>query len=113
MLVTKITFTTMRTARYQSLVNEVLAHLKEIRSLNQEHVLCLSIGSDQRVIDCHTVFIGTLTSALVHPREIFAAAIADHAMEVVVAHNHPSGEIQPSDYDIITTQQLAAAGQRH
>jgi len=79
--------------------------------LNQEHVLCLSIGSDGRVIACHTVFIGTLTSSVMHPREIFAAAIADHAMEVIVAHNHPSGAAEPSDQDVRATQQLVAAGQ--
>ena len=90
---------------------DVLTWLQDIRGLNQEHFICLSIGSNQRVIACHILFIGTLTSVVTHPREIFAAAIADHAMTIVVAHNHPSGDATPSEQDITTTQQLVAAGQ--
>jgi DNA repair protein RadC len=101
----------MKTRNHQVLIKEALTHLKGIRLLQQEHVMCLPIGSNGRVIACHTIFIGTLTSSAIHPREIFAAAIADHAMEIIIAHNHPSGMTMPSDRDIETTQQLAAAGQ--
>ena len=90
---------------------EILTHLGPIRCLKQEHFICLSVGSDLRVIACHTVFIGTLDSVIAHPREIFAAAVGDHAATIVVAHNHPSGDPTPSSQDIATTQQLVAAGQ--
>jgi DNA repair protein RadC len=90
---------------------DILSHLQYIRALKQEYFVCLSIDSGQHVIACRTVFIGTLTSVVAHPREIFACAVADHAATVIVAHNHPSGIAEPSDEDITTTQQLAAAGQ--
>lgn len=93
----------------ENTLTSVLGRLEDIRALRQEHFVCLSIGCDQQIIACHTVFIGTLTSVMVHPREIFAAAIADHAMEVIVAHNHPSGIARPSTDDVRTTQQLLAA----
>jgi len=55
------------------------------------------------------VTIGTLTSSLVHPREVFAGPLKDRAASVIVAHNHPSGDPHPSHKDIEATQQLAAA----
>ncbi len=92
-------------------MEEILSYLEHIRSLKQEHFVCLPIGGNQQIVHAHTVFIGTLTSVNAHPREVFAAAIADHAVAVIVAHNHPLGEARPSMHDISTTQQLAAAGQ--
>jgi DNA repair protein RadC len=59
--------------------------LRSIRSERQEHFLCLSVGIEHQIIACHTVFIGTLTGVLAHPREIFAVAIADHAAAIIVA----------------------------
>ena len=97
------------TKRYED--GAALAYLKNIRSAMQEHFICLSIDSQGEIIASHTVFIGTVNSVISHPREIFAAAIADHAVEIIVAHNHPSGGIMPSKQDIKTTQQLASAGQ--
>jgi DNA repair protein RadC len=80
-------------------------------------VLCKSTlcayryNSQGQVIADHIVFIGTLNSVIAHPREIFAVAIADHAAEIVVAHNHPSGGLLPSKQDTAMTQQLVASGQ--
>lgn len=89
----------------------ILTHLKSISSLKQEHFVCLSLDSAYRLIAKRTVFIGTLTSCPVHPREVFAAPITDRAMAIIVAHNHPSGDVLPSSADIDVTQQLVAAGQ--
>jgi DNA repair protein RadC len=89
----------------------LLTCLEGIRHVMQEHFVCLSIDSQGQVIADHTVFIGTLNSVIAHPREIFAAAITDHAAEIVVAHNHPSGGIMPSKQDTAMTKQLVAAGQ--
>jgi DNA repair protein RadC len=77
----------------------------------QEHFVCLSMDSQGQVIADHIVFIGTLNSVIAHPREIFAVAIKDHAAEIVVAHNHPSGGLSPSKQDITMTKQLVAAGE--
>jgi DNA repair protein RadC len=89
----------------------LLRRLHDIRAHTQEHFVCITLDSRHYVIAKHIVFIGTLNSTLAHPREIFKCALTDSAAAIVVAHNHPSGIVEPSDADIETTQQLAAAGQ--
>ena len=54
--------------------------------------------------------IGTLTTSLVHPREVFADAIADRAASIIVAHNHPSGSLEASQADKDVTSRLMGAG---
>ncbi len=90
---------------------DILARLAELRSKQQEQLVCLTLDGGQRLIAQRTISIGTLDSVLAHPREVFADAIADRAASVVVAHNHPSGDPTPSQQDITLTQQLLAAGQ--
>lgn len=92
-------------------VDNVLIHLKYIRNKKQEYVICLSLDSRMKLITRRTVMIGTLDSSLIHPREIFAGPLKDRAASVIVAHNHPSGDPNPSGADIAATQQLVAAGQ--
>jgi len=91
-------------------IKDVLPYLKYIRTKKQEYILCLSLDSGNRLIARRVVTIGTLTSSLVHPREVFAGPLKDRAASVIVAHNHPSGDPHPSRKDIEATQQLAAAG---
>ncbi|HSX35499.1 MAG TPA: DNA repair protein RadC [Patescibacteria group bacterium] len=90
---------------------DILARLDGIRTKQQEYFVALSLDGGQRLIAQRTITIGTLNAVHAHPREVFADAIADRAASVVVAHNHPSGELTPSGPDITLTQQLAAAGQ--
>ncbi len=92
-------------------IEDILLHLKFIRTKKQEYVLCLSLDSGCRLIARRVVTIGTLTSSLIYPREVFAAPLKDRAASVVIAHNHPSGDVSPSRADIAVTQQLVAAGQ--
>lgn len=89
----------------------ILAQLKFIRAKKQEYFVCLSLDSAQRLIARRVVTIGTLTSTLVHPREVFAGPLKDRAASVIIVHNHPSGDPKPSKHDIETTQHLVAAGQ--
>jgi DNA repair protein RadC len=63
-----------------------------------------------RLIGVHTVSVGCLTSAIVHPRETFRAAILCGAAALVIAHCHPSGDPEPSGEDLALTRRLAAAG---
>lgn len=84
--------------------------LRYIANRKQEHFVCFSLDSSNQIIQKHLVFKGTLTGALVHPREIFAVAIEDRAARIVIAHNHPSGDATPSKQDIETTQQLIDGG---
>lgn len=90
---------------------EILPYLKYIRSKKQEYFVCLSLDGAGKVIRRRTVTIGTLTSTLVHPREVFAGPIKDRAASIIIAHNHPSGDVYPGDADVSTTQQLVASGQ--
>ncbi|HXH26507.1 MAG TPA: DNA repair protein RadC [Candidatus Acidoferrum sp.] len=91
--------------------SDIIARLSDIRHKQQEHFVCLSLDGGQRLISQRTVAIGILDSVIAHPREVFSDAIVDRAASILVAHNHPSGNAQPSDKDIQLTQQLVAAGQ--
>ena len=92
-------------------MQDILGRLSDIRALQQEHFVCLSLDGGQRLIARRTITIGLLDRVQTHPREVFADAIADRAASVIIAHNHPSGSAEPSRRDITCTQQLAAAGQ--
>lgn len=76
----------------------------------KEHFVVLFLNTKNRLKSYHVVSVGTLTSALVHPREVFRPAIVQAASSVVVAHNHPSGDPAPSSADIQVTRQLREAG---
>ncbi|MGD8374195.1 MAG: DNA repair protein RadC [Candidatus Woesebacteria bacterium] len=89
----------------------ILARLTDIRSKQQEYLVCLSLDGGQRLISQRTITVGTLDSVLAHPREVFSDPIVDRAASIIVAHNHPSGDPQPSAKDMTLTQQLVAAGQ--
>ncbi|MEA1880010.1 MAG: JAB domain-containing protein, partial [Campylobacterota bacterium] len=73
---------------------------------NQEHFLSITLDGASHIISTRTVFIGTLNQSMVHPREVFADAIADRAAGIIIAHNHPSGTLEASRADISITQRL-------
>lgn len=87
----------------------VLYCVEHFRDKKQEYIICLSLDSGQRLIARRIVTIGLLEQSLVHPREVFAGPLKDHAASVIIVHNHPSGDPSPSQEDIKTTQQLVAA----
>jgi DNA repair protein RadC len=101
----------IKNAEPLSTMRDLVARLDDIRGRSQEYFVCLSLDGGQRLIAQRTITVGTLDNVIAHPREVFADAIADRAACVVVAHNHPSGQVKPSQKDITLTQQLAAAGQ--
>ncbi len=80
--------------------------LAEFRNKKQEYFVCLSLDGANRLITKRIITIGTLNSSLVHPREVFADAITDHAASIIVAHNHPSGSLRPSKADLEVTKRL-------
>ena len=84
--------------------------LADIRDKKQEYFVCLTLDGANRLIAKRVVTIGTLTASLVHPREVFADAIADRAASIIVAHNHPSGSLEASQADKDVTSRLAEAG---
>ena len=87
-----------------------VAQLADIRDKSQEHFVCLTLDGANRLIAKRTITIGTLNASLVHPREVFADAIADRAASIIVAHNHPSGTLEPSEADLQVTRRLQEAG---
>ena len=89
---------------------KLVAQLKDIATLPQEHLICFTLNSADQIIRRHEVFKGGLSSVDAHPREIYAAAICDHASKIVIAHNHPYGGVKPSPGDIETTQRLFSVG---
>ena len=89
---------------------DLLPLLKDYAEKKQEHFLTITLDGSRRGINVHLTFIGTLNYAPLHPREVFAVACTDRAASIIVAHNHPSGNIMPSDEDKIMTKQLREAG---
>lgn len=85
--------------------------LKDIASADREHFVVLALSARMRVVARETVSIGTLTASLVHPREVFKSAIMSNAAAIVVAHNHPSGDPEPSREDGEVTSRLRRAGE--
>lgn len=89
---------------------KAVAQLANIRDKKQEYFVCLTLDGANRLIAKRIITIGTLTSSLVHPREVFADAITDRAASIIVAHNHPSGSLEPSRADMDVTDRLREAG---
>ena len=87
-------------------ISDVVEQLADIRGKKQEHFVCLSLDGANRLINQRIVTVGILNASLVHPREVFADVITDRAAGIIVAHNHPSGTIEPSPEDIQTTKRL-------
>ncbi len=84
--------------------------IRHIADRSQEHFMCISLNGANEVNAVRTVSVGLVNRALVHPREVFADPITDRASSIIVAHNHPSGNLSPSQDDLSVTQQLKAAG---
>lgn len=78
--------------------------------LDREHFRAILLNTKHEVLDIVNVSVGGLASAPVHPREVFTEAVRRCAAAVIVVHNHPSGDAQPSRDDVMITEQLRAAG---
>ena len=90
--------------------SDVLPLVSHIRNKKQEHLLAITLDGANTVLTVRTITIGTLTSSLVHPREVFADAISERAASIILVHNHPSGILEPSTEDILATEKLKASG---
>ena len=78
--------------------------------VDREHFVLLMLDQKNHVIGIHTVSMGSLTASIVHPREVYKAAILANAAAIVCGHNHPSGDTVPSQEDRAMTQRLVNAG---
>ena len=90
--------------------NDIFPHIKHYADRKQEYFLCASINGANEVMNIRVVSIGLVNTTQVHPREVFADPITDRASAIIVAHNHPSGDLAPSKNDISVTQRLINAG---
>lgn len=88
-----------------------IPEVKELVHKKQECFVAITLNGAAEVIQARTITMGLLNHSLVHPREVFAEAISDRAASIICAHNHPSGNLQPSSQDIQITRQLAGAGE--
>jgi len=90
---------------------EVVDYLREkIGKEKKEYFLILSLDARSNLINIKTISIGSLDANIVHPREVFKKAIECSAASVILVHNHPSGDPEPSEDDLETTKQLTEAG---
>ena len=89
---------------------DVYRELQEYCSKKQEYFLCITLDGASHIIEKRIISIGTLNQSLVHPREVFADAIADRAAGIIIAHNHPSGQLTPSLEDKRVTKRLKEVG---
>lgn len=83
----------------------------KIGHFTKEHFILVSCNTRSGIIGMDTVSIGILNASLLHPREIFDTAIRRHAASIMLVHNHPSGDPDPSDADIEITKKIYQAGQ--
>jgi DNA repair protein RadC len=78
---------------------------------DKEHFWVIGLSVKLSIMFIELVSLGTLTSALIHPRETFRRAIANGAASIACVHNHPSGDFEPSNDDLLVTEKLRAAGE--
>ena len=102
---------TKRTAPLIDSPEKAAEQLAAIRDKRQEHFVLLTLDGARRLICNRIITIGTLTSSLVHPREVFSPAIEDRAASVIVGHNHPSGSLDVSLQDREVTRRIQQAGE--
>jgi DNA repair protein RadC len=90
---------------------DVLPLIRHYADRKQEHFICVSLNGSNEVIAERVISIGLVNKTQVHPREVFADAIAERASAIIVAHNHPSGGVNPSKEDVEITGQLKSSGE--
>jgi DNA repair protein RadC len=90
---------------------DAVDQLQELRAAKKENFIALYLNARNQLIHKEIISIGTLNASLVHPREVFEPALRILASQIIVAHNHPSGDLSPSEEDVKITKRLTAAGE--
>jgi DNA repair protein RadC len=91
--------------------SDVVPYVQNYAVSKKEHFLLLTLNGSHEIIQIHVVSIGTLNRTLIHPREIYGTAMREDAAAIIVCHNHPSGNCQPSEEDIDVTHNLERVGE--
>jgi len=87
-----------------------MAQLTGLRNNQKEHFIALYLNARNQLTHKETISVGTLNANLVHPREVFEPATKHLAAQIIIAHNHPSGDAEPSEDDLAITRRLIEAG---
>lgn len=93
------------------LVEEILLDFYKQEDEGVEKFSVIALDSKNKIIGIQIISVGSVNATLVHPREVFKFAISSNANSIFVAHNHPSGELEPSHEDIAITRRLQEAGE--
>jgi len=91
-------------------IKDVIAQMSYLRDKTREHLAALYLNARNELVFKKHIFVGTLDANIAHPREIFEHALANHAASVILVHNHPSGDPQPSKADLEITKRILEAG---
>jgi DNA repair protein RadC len=91
--------------------DDVLAHVRDLARARREHFVVLLLNARHELQRRETISIGSLNASIVHPREVFHPAILHSAASLVLVHNHPSGDPEPSEEDLAITRRLVQAGE--
>jgi len=102
----------VREIKGEALTNasDVYKYLQEFQNQDREHFIVIGLDTKNRPCYREIAHIGSLNGSVLHPREIFKKAILMSCNSILVAHNHPSGDIEPSQEDLDTTEKLKQAG---
>ena len=85
---------------------DILPFLAHITHAEQEHVIVITLDGNNQVINTHIVTMGLANQSQIHPRETYKWAIRNNAISIILAHNHPSGNLEPSESDLVATRRL-------
>ncbi len=88
---------------------DVVPYIKHYSLMKSEHFITITTNGAHEIIGTKVVSIGTVSRALIHPREVFADAVSQHASGIICCHNHPCNQCYPSNADIESTKQLHKA----
>ena len=88
-----------------------LLKLEDKIDREREHLYVMHLDTRQQIKLVELVVVGIMTEAMVHPRETFRRAVIEGAASIIIAHNHPSGDVTPSDNDLTFTRRLLDAGE--
>lgn len=91
--------------------DDVLAQVRDLARARKEHFVVLLLNARHELQARETVSVGSLNASIVHPREVFLPAITHSAASVILVHNHPSGDPEPSEEDLAITKRLVQVGE--
>ena len=91
-------------------VTKAFESFASLSNSDVEEFWVMALGPSKKAIACKMLFRGTVDYCLVHPRDVFRFACLHNASSLIVAHNHPSGDLAPSSHDLNITRELSQAG---